>query len=127
MGRAAEFLFITDCLQEEEVLRHIKVNLGITSASDIEELPFFGKNDEKEKHVTFKIYVSNQKEVQILIKNSLAKTFKIKIIVVAYAINSTVYQRNDLNPYKLKLLGLPRDMEYDFYQFYKLASHLGSV
>ena len=22
-GRAAEFLFITDCLQEEEVLRHI--------------------------------------------------------------------------------------------------------
>lgn len=45
-GRAAEFLFITDCLQEEEVLRHIQVNLGITSASDIEELPYFGKHGE---------------------------------------------------------------------------------
>ncbi len=50
-----------------------------------------------------------------MIKNNLAKNFKMKIIVVAYAINSSVYQRNDLNPYKLKLMGLPKDIEFDFY------------
>ena len=108
-------------------MKHIKVNLGITSASDIEEIPYFGLNGDQQKHKTFKIYVSSQREVQLLIKNNLAKNFKMKIIVVAYAINSSVYQRNDLNPYKLKLMGLPKDMDFDFYQFYKVATHLGTV
>jgi hypothetical protein len=50
-----------------------------------------------------------------------------KIIVTGYATNASVYQRSDLNPYKLRLLGLPKDMEFHFYQFYKLASHIGTV
>jgi len=57
LDRPAEFLFITECLQQDQVMKHIKEDLGIKSAFDIEQQSFFGKKDEKEKHLTFKIYV----------------------------------------------------------------------
>ncbi len=44
-------------------MRHIKNDLGVSSAGKIEEQPFYGKKDEKEKYSTFKMNVSSQRDV----------------------------------------------------------------
>lgn len=44
-------------------MRHIKNDLGISSAGNIEKQHFYGNKDEKEKYSTFKMNVSSQKDV----------------------------------------------------------------
>ncbi len=85
------------------MLRHIQINLKITSASDIEALPLLGSDSHDNKGFSYKIYVSNPREAKNFIKNSLIRDQKVKLIINGYAVNSDVYQRNDLNPRRLKI------------------------